>query len=133
MDIWKEAAKAKLSVGTKRGNIMFYELYDLKVDELRSIGKELYAQVKSAQGEDDGWGSESPVNPQLLLRRDVVKSVYDDKVEEAKAKTAKATIDAQLSKVQAALDRHEDTKFDNLTEKQLKAQLVDLLKKKEGI
>lgn len=108
-----------------RGQISTEDLWDLNLTELDSIYKTL---TKEAKAKDDGESlmSQNKIDEELLLKIEIVKTVFETKQEEANASKVAAEKAKKKEKLMAILARKQDDSLEQMSEEDLKKAIEEL-------
>ena len=107
-----------------RGLITVEDLWDHNVRELDHIYKGLMSEKKET--ETDSLIEKQSENTILETEIELVKYVFNTKVEEAEAMTKKAENAAKKQKILAILARKQDAELENKSAEELEALIKDL-------
>lgn len=130
MSNFATSTRKKYRYQTGRGFITTEDLWDLSLDDLDTLAKALNKQVKES-GEESFVKKRSTVNKQLEIQLEVVKEVIQFKLDAIEAQKTKADKAAKRNQLLEALNKKENEAVDNLSMKQLKAQLDKLEEEEE--
>lgn len=108
-----------------RGQISTEDLWDLNMTELDSIYKTL---TKEAKAKDDGESllSQNKIDEELLLKIEIVKTVFETKQEEANASKVAAEKAKKKEKLMTILARKQDDSLEQMSEEDLKKMIEEL-------
>jgi hypothetical protein len=121
--LFESATRNKFRFGY-RGLISTEDLWDLNVEELDSIYKNLMADKKDS--ETESLLSKKKTNSILETKIEIVKYIFGVKVDEAKAAELKAENAAKKQKILAILARKQDAELEEKSAEELKSLLEDL-------
>lgn len=121
--LFESATRNKIRFGY-RGMISTEDLWDLGVEELDGIYKNLMAEKKDS--ETESLLSEKRANPILETKIEIVKHIFCVKIEEAKAAEQRAENAAKKQKILAILARKQDAELENKSAEELEALIADL-------
>lgn len=121
--LFESATRNKIRFGY-RGVISTEDLWDLDVEELDGIYKNLMAEKKDS--ETESLLSEKKTNPILETKIEIVKYIFGVKVDEAKAAELKAENAAKKQKILAILARKQDAELENKSAEELEKLIADL-------
>ncbi len=107
-----------------RGLITVEDLWDLSCRELDKIYKGLMSEKKET--ETESLIEKQTENTILETKIELVKYVFNTKVEEAEAMTKKAENAAKKQKILAILARKQDAELENKSAEELEALIKDL-------
>jgi len=107
-----------------RGVITYEDLWDLDVKALDAIYKTLMSEKKNS--ETESLITQTVGNTELNNKIEIVKYVFNSKVEEAKAAEQKAENEAKKQKILAILARKQDAELENKSTEELEALIKDL-------
>ena len=121
--LFESATRNKIRFGY-RGVISTEDLWDLDVEELDGIYKNLMAEKKDS--ETESLLSEKKTNSILETKIEIVKYIFGVKVDEAKAAELKAENAAKKQKILAILARKQDAELENKSAEELEKLIADL-------
>jgi hypothetical protein len=121
--LFESATRNKIRFGY-RGVISTEDLWDLDVEELDGIYKNLMAEKKDS--ETESLLSEKKTNSILETKIEIVKYIFGVKVDEAKAAELKAENAAKKQKILAILARKQDAELENKSAEELEELIKDL-------
>lgn len=107
-----------------RGVITTEDLWDLDVRALDYIYKQL--MVAKKESETESLLEEKKTNPILEVQIEIVKHIFDVKVEERKAAELQAENAAKKQKILAILARKQDAELENKSAEELEELIKDL-------
>ena len=107
-----------------RGVITTEDLWDLDVRALDYIYKQL--MVAKKESETESLLEEKKTNPILEVQIEVVKHIFNVKVEERKAAELQAENAAKKQKILAILARKQDAELENKSAEELEELIKDL-------
>lgn len=81
--MFDKATRLKLRFESNKGLLSVEQVWDLSLNSLNEMAKDLSRQVKAAEtGEEDFIGTKSNVDSELQLRFDIVKHIIGVKLKE---------------------------------------------------
>lgn len=107
-----------------RGSITVEDLWDLGCRELDHIYKGLMSEKKET--ETESLITRQTENPILETKIELVKYIFNTKVEEAEAMTKKAENAAKKQKILAILARKQDAELENKSAEELEKLIAEL-------
>ncbi len=107
-----------------RGSITVEDLWDLGVRELDHIYKGLMLEKKET--ETESLIEKQTANIILETKIELVKYIFNTKVEEAEAMTKKAENAAKKQKILAILARKQDAELENKSAEELEKLIAEL-------
>lgn len=122
--IYKKAMQQKLRFNHK-GVITTEDLWSLSLNELDTIYKSINTQMKSAE-EDSLLDSKSPENETLKLKIEILKDIVNTKLEEREAAVKRVATAKERAKILKVLDKKTNSKYDEMSEEELRAELSNL-------
>ena len=125
MSNFEKASRLKLRFQTPKGYVSTEDLWDMSLQSLNTVAKDLNKKVKESS-EVDFLEEKSVEDDLTKLQFDVVIHVMDVKKHEQKAKLEAATKKAEREKIMGVLAKKQDDALENLTEEELKQKLVAL-------
>jgi lipoate synthase len=120
-NIFKYAAKNALRFPYK-GMASVEDLFDLGLNELDNIYKTLKKQQKNDAGESL-IEDKTPQDTQLEVKLAIVKEIFDDKKMALDKSKKAAEKKAQAQKILSIMNRKQDEALQNMSMKELQAQL----------
>lgn len=123
-NIYKEATKLKLRFLYK-GSITTEDLWSLTLPELDSIYNELQNKIKEFETESL-LAKETAKNSKVQLQIDIVKDIFQSKLEYKERQENHLKIAQERAKIEKALQAKSETRYADMSEDQLKAELKKL-------
>lgn len=108
-----------------RGLVSVEDLFDLTVESLDSVYKELNSQLKTIK-EESLLNTKSKEDKELDAKIEIVKYIFDVKVAEKEFKQKEKERKLQRQKVLEILANKQEESLQNKSEEELKAMLNDL-------
>jgi len=121
--LFETASKMKVRFNY-RGVITTEDLWDLDVKALDYIYKQL--MVAKKESETESLLEEKKTNPILEVQIEIVKHIFNVKVEERKAAELQAENAAKKQKILSILARKQDAELENKSAEELEALIKDL-------
>lgn len=121
--LFEMASKMKVRFNY-RGVITTEDLWDLDVRALDYIYKQL--MVAKKESETESLLEEKKTNPILEVQIEIVKHIFNVKVEERKAAELQAENTAKKQKILAILARKQDAELENKSAEELEELIKDL-------
>lgn len=121
--IFETASKMKVRFNY-RGVITTEDLWDLDVKALDYIYKQL--MVAKKESETESLLEEKKTNPILEVQIEIVKYIFNVKVEERKAAELQAENTAKKQKILAILARKQDAELESKSAEELEELIKDL-------
>jgi len=121
--LFETASKMKVRFNY-RGVITTEDLWDLDVKALDYIYKQL--MVAKKESETESLLEEKKTNPILEVQIEIVKHIFNVKVEERKAAELQAENAAKKQKILAILARKQDAELENKSAEELEELIKDL-------
>lgn len=121
--LFETASKMKVRFNY-RGVITTEDLWDLDVKALDYIYKQL--MVAKKESETESLLEEKKTNPILEVQIEIVKHIFNVKVEERKAAELKAENDAKKQKILAILARKQDAELESKSVEELQKLIGEL-------
>lgn len=121
--LFETASKMKVRFNY-RGIITTEDLWDLDVKALDYIYKQL--MVAKKESETESLLEEKKTNPILEVQIEIVKHIFNVKVEEHKATELKAENDAKKQKILAILARKQDAELESKSTEELEELIKGL-------
>lgn len=107
------------------GSLTVEDLWDLSVESLDKIFKNLNAQRKQTQ-EESLLASKTKEDEDLMIKIDIVKYIVEVKLAEKEARAKAKERKEQKQKILAILDEKKDKALHDMTTEQLEAMLKGL-------
>lgn len=121
--LFETASKMKIRFNY-RGVITTEDLWDLDVKALDYIYKQL--MVAKKESETESLLEEKKTNPILEVQIEIVKHIFEVKVEERKAAELRAENAAKKQKILAILARKQDAELENKSAEELEKLIAEL-------
>ncbi len=121
--LFETASKMKVRFNY-RGVIATEDLWDLDVKALDYIYKQL--MVAKKESETESLLEEKKTNPILEIQIEIVKHIFNVKVEERKVAELKAENDAKKQKILAILARKQDAELESKSTEELEELIKGL-------
>lgn len=121
--LFEKASKMKIRFNY-RGVITTEDLWDLDVKALDYIYKQL--MVAKKESETESLLEEKKTNPILEVQIEIVKHIFEVKVEERKAAELRAENAAKKQKILAILARKQDAELENKSAEELEKLIAEL-------
>lgn len=125
MNNFLEASRIKLRVNTAHGNLSVEQLWDLSLNKLSVIIKNVKKELNKGDNDDDlsFLDETKTVDREAQLRFDVLKEIYVTKRDEAKAAREKADNKAHNEKIMALIHEKQEGALKEKTVEELQALL----------
>ena len=124
--IYKKAIQHKLRFKHK-GVITTEDLWSLSLKDLDALYKSINAELKAAD-EESLLETKSPETETLKLQIEILKDVVETKIEDRKAAEKRRADSQERKRILKALDDKAESKYDNMSEEELRAALDNLEK-----
>lgn len=124
MSIFEQATRNKVRFAFK-GNLSVEDLWDLRVEDLDAIYRELNGQLKQAN-EDSLLAKPTRAAETLALKVEIVKHIVTVKLAEAEEKKTAAQKLAQKRRITEILAEKQDQALSQKTEDELRKMLEEL-------
>ena len=124
-NIFEYATRNKLRFTSKKGNLTTEQLWDLNVESLDEIYKDLNKEMKSFEG-DSLLKQANPKNEELTVSIEIIKHIVTVKLAEKTAKEAEVARKLESQKIMKILAEREDKALENLSEEDLRKRLAEL-------
>lgn len=121
--LFEKASKLKIRFNY-HGIITTEDLWDLNVNSLDYIYKQLMSAKK--ESETESLLEENKTNPILEVQIEIVKYIFNVKIEERKAAELRAQNAAKKQKILAILARKQDAELENKSAEELEKLIADL-------
>jgi hypothetical protein len=122
--MFEQATRAKMRF-PYRGMVSVEDLWDIKVEDLDSIFKQLNSQVKVAN-EESLLTTKSPEDEVLSVKTEIVKHIVSVKLAEAEARKLAKTRKEEKQKILAIISEKQDQALQGKTVAELTAMLEAL-------
>ena len=124
--IYKKAIQHKLRF-KHTGVITTEDLWSLSLKDLDALYKSINAELKAAD-EESLLETKSPETETLKLQIEILKDVVETKIEDRKAAEKRRADSQERKRILKALDDKAESKYDNMSEEELRAALDNLEK-----
>lgn len=121
--IFEKASRMKIRFNY-RGVITTEDLWDLDVKALDYIYKQL--MITKKESETESLLEEKKTNPILEVQIEIVKHIFEVKVEERKAAELRAENAAKKQKILAIIARKQDAELESKSAEELEKLIADL-------
>lgn len=108
-----------------RGLISVEDLWDLSVESLDLIFKQLNSQIKQVK-EESLLGSKTQEDKELEMKIDIIKYIVSTKLEESELKSKAREVKAQKQKIMEILSAKQDEALENKSVEELTKMLNEL-------
>lgn len=108
-----------------RGWISTEDLYDLNTNQLDSIFKELNSQIKKTN-EESLLNKKSSEETDLDTMIEIVKTVFEEKVEEKRRLLQEKEISEKKQKIMAIINKKQDESLENMSKEELLKMLESM-------
>lgn len=133
MTMYKKASRLKLRVQTKFGPLTVDQLWDLSLDKLSVVIKELHAELKKNNVQEEELAFlEGPVEgkskeaEEAQLRYDIVKDIYLTKQSESKDAMARLEKKREANRIAEILQEKQDEALKGKSIEELQKMLKEL-------
>lgn len=116
--MYKQALKLKLRFNTQKGNLSVEDLWDLSLNQLNTIAKNLNRSLKQ-ESEEDFLDEKPEASKIVKLQFDIVLDVLNTKKEEKKAAEMKEENAARKQQLLTLLEKKQLQSLENLSEAEL--------------
>jgi hypothetical protein len=124
MSIFKEASRTKLRVNTSVGQLSVEQLWDLSLNKLSAIIKNVNKELKKDDDNELTFLDETKtVDRVQQLTFDVLKEIYTTKKAEQDAAKEAASRKEFNEKINALIAKKQESKLESLSEEDLQALL----------
>ena len=123
-NIYKYAAKKKLTFASSKGMLKTEDLFDLKVEQLDAIYKSLKRQVKDSD-EESLLDKKTAADEELEIKIAIITDIVKDKLDAAEAAKKRAEKAAAKQKIAEALAIKENEELMNKSADELRQMLND--------
>lgn len=124
MSIFKEASRTKLRVNTSVGQLSVEQLWDLSLNKLSTIIKNVNKELKKDDDNELTFLDETKtVDRVQQLTFDVLKEIYTTKKAEQDAAKEAASRKEFNEKINALIAKKQESKLESLSEEDLQALL----------
>lgn len=122
MSLFERAAKCKLRFPSSKGVLSTEDLFDLSLQSLDSIAKNVNRALK-AETEESFIETKSNSSTQLELQLDILKHIIAAKMEQAEVNKKRAETIAKKAQIEEILLRKKSQKLEEMSEEELQAML----------
>lgn len=121
--MFEKASKIKLRFPSSKGMLTTEDLWDLSLQQLNSLAKDLNKKVKES-AEPDFLEVKSDSDTITKLQFDIVIQVLTKKKEEGTARAEAAANKAKNARILELIGKKQDAALENLSEEELKKLLT---------
>ena len=125
-NIFEYATRNKMRFPSKKGNLTTEQLWDLNVESLDEIYKDLKRQLKTSEEESLLNTLANPENKELSIAIDVIRHIVSVKLYEKKAKEEELARKLESQNIMRILKEKENKALENLSEDELRKRLAEL-------
>jgi len=125
MKLFEKAVRQKLRFSSYKGTIGVEDLWDLSVEDLDTIYKNLNSQLKEIE-EDSLLGTKSAQDKSLELKVDIIKYVVETKLEEKEKRKKQAEIARRKQKILEIMESKKEEQLKNKDLDELEEMLEGL-------
>lgn len=121
-NIWKYAAKNKLTFATNKGTLMASDLFDLKIEDLDKI----YANLKKQEDNQNTYtllDTKKKENADLEIKIQLVKEVFDDKIAAKEAAEKAVQTREQNRKIKDIIERKKNAELEGKSIEELEKMI----------
>jgi pyruvate-formate lyase-activating enzyme len=121
-NIWKYAARNKLTFATNKGTLMASDLFDLKVEDLSKI----YGNLKKQEETSNTYTlleTKKKENVDLETKIALVKEVFDDKMKAKEAAEKAAETKVRNQRIAEIIAKKKDQELEGKSVEELEAML----------
>jgi len=122
LNIWKYAAKNKLTFSTNKGTLMSSDLFDLKVEDLDKIFSSLKKQ-EDASNTYTLLDTKKKENTDLEVKIALVREVFSDKIAAKEAAEKAAQTREQNRKIKDIIERKKDAELEGKSIEELEKMI----------
>ncbi|AGF88613.1 hypothetical protein PJM36_0125 [Salmonella phage vB_SenM_UTK0005] len=122
--MFDQATRLKLRFNSNKGLLSVEQVWDLNLNALNEMAKDLSRQVKeAASDEEDFIGVKSAVDSQLQLRFDIVKAIIGVKLKERDESATAAERKANNQAIMELIQRKKQQELEGLSVEELEKLL----------
>ncbi|EHJ9376142.1 hypothetical protein KB816_002851 [Salmonella enterica] len=122
--MFDQATRLKLRFNSNKGLLSVEQVWDLNLNALNEMAKDLSRQVKeAASDEEDFIGAKSAVDSQLQLRFDIVKAIIGVKLKERDESATAAERKASNQVILELIQRKKQQELEGKSLEELEAML----------
>lgn len=126
MNIYKEALRTKLRIDTSQGQLSVEQLWDLSLNKLTVIIRNIKKQLKNDNDDDLSFLDETKVvDKRIQLIFDILKDIYLTKKEELDADRIALSNKEHNQKIFELIKRKQDEELVNMSIDELKSMLKE--------
>lgn len=124
-ELFLKATRKKLRWESTKGVLSVEDLWDLSLEELNELAKDLYKQVEESRG-IDFLKSQTRVSVLQKLQFDVVKTIIDIKLAEKEAAEEREQRRQRKDKLLRILEKKEDEELLDMSPDDIRSELEKL-------
>ena len=125
MNLFQEASRKKYRFGGTKGTVNTEDLWELKLEDLNTIAKDLNRQIKAGD-EENFISKRSTANTELSNKFELVKEVIAIRLEELEKKALAKERAAKRQQLIELIGKKEINALEGKTIEELKAELAEL-------
>lgn len=125
MSLFEKAAKCKLRFASTKGQLSVEDLFDLSLESLDNIAKNVNRQLK-AETEESFIEKKSKSSTELELKLEILKSIIATKIATQEANRKRAETLAKKSQISEILMKKEVGDLENKSVEELKKMLEEV-------
>lgn len=123
--MYKSASRIDLKIPSTKGNLNVNDLWNLTLQQLNVIAKDLKKQLKETS-EEDFLNEKSNEDEILNLRFKIVLDVLETKKKEKQDAEVKATNKAEVNKLLEIIEKKQNESLNNLSLEELLKKVKEL-------
>jgi hypothetical protein len=123
MNIFEKATKKRLRFDCGRGTLSVEDLWNLSLEELDQIYRDLSAEKRDTSSE--GLLVTLGVNKELLLRLDIVKHIFEERQKSAEIQKRRLATRARNQRILELIEKKNDESLESQSVEELQALLAE--------
>lgn len=125
MNIFEKASRMKLRINSTKGILSVEDLWDLSLDKLNNLAKDINRKLRE-QGEEDFLGNTPSSDAKLSLTLDIIKEIIRVRLEEKSIVEKNAEKKAKKEQLMAILARKEAESLEGKSIEEIRKLIAEL-------
>lgn len=125
MNIFEKASRIKLRINSTKGILSVEDLWDLPLEKLNSLAKDVNRKLRE-QGEEDFLGNTPSRDSKLSLTLDIIKEVISVRLGEKLKQEEAAEKKAKKERLMAILARKEEESLEGKSVEEIRKLIAEL-------
>lgn len=125
MNIFEKASRIKLRINSTKGILSVEDLWDLPLEKLNSLAKDVNRKLRE-QGEEDFLGNTPSRDAKLSLTLDIIKEIIKVRLDEKSEQEKKAEKKAKKEQLMAILARKEAESLEGKSTEEIRKLIAEL-------